>query len=78
MLRPHEFLDLDNCVIKISAIIIKILKENKIMKYIELYNLTYQINGKDIDYVFISALNFLFLLGKIEYDKESDTLELVE
>lgn len=78
MIKPHKFLDLDNCVISLSALILRILKENKIMKYDELYNIIYKNKGEKIKYSFIFALDFLFLLGKLQYYADNDTLELIE
>ncbi|QZY56666.1 ABC-three component system middle component 8 [Crassaminicella profunda] len=78
MIKPHKFLNLDNCVINISSMIIEQLQINGIMTYNELYEAIYRVNGENMKYIFMPAISFLFLLGKINYYKESDTLELIE
>lgn len=76
MIRPTKFLNLDNCVLSISAHILKILlKEHKI-SYNKLYLALKEYYDDNFDYYFLPALDFLFLLGKIKYSSESDTLEL--
>lgn len=76
MIEPHKFMNLDNSVINISSLIIINLRENGIMKYTELYNSVYRSNGDKMKNIFMPSINFLYLLGKIDYHKESDTLEL--
>ena len=77
VLKPHKFLNLDNSVINISCLIIKNLMANGIMTYNDLYDSIYKLNGENMKSVFMPSINFLFLLGKIRYHKESDTLELI-
>lgn len=70
-------MDLDLSVVRIASLIIKLLEKNKIMDYSEV--LSYLINkaGEDVKHVFITSLNFLYLLGKIEYHLSSDSIELI-
>lgn len=78
MITPHEYLDLDNSVINIAGMMIRIFLEVEMIKYDELYNRIKVLKGEKVQYVYIYALDLLFLLGKINYDKESDVLELVK
>ncbi|WP_207641149.1 ABC-three component system middle component 8 [Peptoclostridium acidaminophilum] len=71
-------MNLENCVISICVLILKILKDVEIIKYNDLYNIVFQIKGENMKYNFIPALDFLFLLGKLQYYPETDTLELIE
>lgn len=77
MIRPHKYLDLNNCVINISTEILKILIEIKLIKYDELFQRLYSKKGESIKELFIPSLDFLFLLGKIEYSSINDCLELI-
>ena len=59
----------DNCMLKVGAEIIQILLKNKKIKYSTLYDNFKKIYKEDTDYIFLPALNFLYLLGKIESPK---------
>lgn len=76
MIKPNKFLDINNSIIKISSDIIKILLANKVMKYNNLYNQILLKSGEDSKYLFINAINFLYLFDKINYNSNNDTLEL--
>lgn len=77
MIRPHKYLDIDSCVLRIGSLILKEMIDSKIISYLELYNKVYEIVGQNIEYTFLPALNFIYLLGKIEYHEENDMLELL-
>lgn len=77
MIRPTKFLNLDNCVLKISAHILKILLKEQKISYSNLYLLLKDSYDDNFDYYFLPSLDFLFLLGKIRYLPESDILELI-
>ena len=77
-LVPNKFMKFDNCMLKVGAEIIKILLKNKKIKYSILYDNFKKIYKEDTDYIFLPALNFLYLLGKIEYKIKKDMVELVQ
>ena len=77
-LIPDKFIDFNSCTLKIGAEILKILLENKKIKYPVLYEKFKEIYKEDADYIFLPALNFLYLLGKVEYKVKRDLLELIE
>lgn len=77
-LIPDKFTDFNSCTLKIGAEILKILLENKKIKYPVLYEKFKEIYKEDADYIFLPALNFLYLLGKVKYKVKRDLLELVE
>lgn len=78
MIRPDKFMDLKTSVLFVSGEIIKrILKnKNKRIKYSDLYNFFYEKYKEDTEYNFPPALNFLFLLDKIEYSLSKDEVRL--
>lgn len=77
MLKPDKYLDFNVCVINISATIIHILLKNGISYYIEVLNQVKNIHGINSKYEFQNSLNFLYLLGKLNYYPQNDTLELI-
>ena len=79
MITPNKFMKLEDCTLKLSSEIIVLLlnKKGKKIKYEELYQKFYQKYLEDTEYFFIPALNFLYLLGKLEYDIKKDELRLL-
>jgi hypothetical protein len=77
MIAPHKYLDLNLSLINLGGLILTILKDESAVKYQELYERVLLARGDNAKEVFLPALGFLFLLGKIEYQKEIDTIELV-
>lgn len=78
MIAPHKYLDLNLSLLNLGGLILTIVKEDGVIKYDELLEkvtLTRGINAKE---VFIPALSFLYLLGKIEYQKDIDTIEYIK
>ena len=76
LLLPTKHSSLKYSILNISAMILKTLKENSIIGYIELLEyLKYSI-GEDIEDMFLLSLSFLYTLKKIEYIKELDSIRL--
>lgn len=79
MITPHKYLNLDSCVLNISAVIIRELQRTKLIKYDELINSLASKLGEETKEVFPYAIDFLFLLNKIQYHKTPlDAFELNE
>lgn len=80
MITPHKYLNLDISVINVGAVIIEELKSNKIVQYEELLSsVISSLEDEKIKEVFPYAINFLFLLGKINYlEGDLDAFELNE
>ena len=79
-LEPNKYMDLKICTLKVSSEIIKYLlkkKKHKI-KYSSLNSNFYSIYGEDCNYIIIPAINFLYLVGKLNYIKKKDELELIK
>lgn len=77
MIRPSKHNDPDKTLIYASFLILKRLKKSKIVSYEELLGFI----KKEItsgEYLFLPALNFLFLLGLINYQAKNDMIEYVE
>lgn len=78
MIKPYKHLNLDLSIINIGSLILKILKESKLMKYDELLNRIIYLKGKDAKYIFLQTLMFLYLLGKIEYVNDDDSIVFID
>ncbi len=76
MLRPNKHSHPDKTVINLSMLILLRLKKQRIEEYESLRDFAKkQIVGAE--FLFLPALNFLFLLGLIEYRPKNDSFEYV-
>ncbi len=78
MIKPSKYLDMDSCVLNISTKILETLVKKNTIEYKKLYNKVCNSQTEFFKNNYIYALNFLFLLGKIEYDKERDKVRLIQ
>jgi hypothetical protein len=77
MLKPDKFTDLNRSVVYTVALLIKEFKENENnCSYSKLYKAVEEQIGEDVLYLFLPAIDFLFLLGKVDYDLKTDVLEM--
>lgn len=74
MIRPTKYLDLSTSVIRISAFILKELKVAKAIQIRELDEIVRNNLGENSRFNFIASLNFLYLVGKIDYEETTDSL----
>lgn len=61
----------------IAGIIIRELKESKILKYDELLSSIVKETDKNAEELFIPASSFLFILNKVEYLPDIDSLRII-
>lgn len=72
MLKPHRFMNLDYSLINVISLVVECLIDrgsyplHKILDYTKADCI--DINEQDV----MLAVSFLYLLGKVNYDKESD------
>ena len=78
MLKPDKHTNLKLSVFNIAAVIIRLLKESDILKYDELLSSVIKETNQSSKELFIKANSFLFLLNKIEYLPNLDSLRLVK
>jgi hypothetical protein len=78
MIAPHKYLDLNLSLLNLGGVILSIVKEDGVIKYDELLEKVTLSRGINAKEVFIPALSFLYLLGKIEYQKDIDTIEYIK
>lgn len=78
MITAHKYLNLDLSVVNVSALIIDKLKKNSLLQYDELLRIAVSAHGEIARETFPYALNFLFLVDKINYLSEIDGFQLNE
>jgi hypothetical protein len=75
MIQPDRYTNPDFSVINISSVILeKLIKENRISYDNLLKEVIYKV-GDEAKENYPYALNFLFLLGKINYISQNDNFE---
>lgn len=78
MIAPHKYLDLNLSILNLGGLILNLIKEEGAVKYDELLEKIILSRGTSVKDVFIPTLSFLYVLGKIEYQKEIDTIEFIK
>ena len=78
MIAPHKYLDLNLSVLNLGGAILNIIKEDGTVKYDELLGRVILARGNSAKDVFIPTLSFLYILGKIEYKNDIDTIEYIK
>lgn len=76
MLRPSKHSNPDQTVIYTSALLLNIFHKSRVNSY-ETLRLAVRKKVKGGDFLFVPTLNFLYLLGLIEYYPKTDTIEYV-
>lgn len=77
MLKPNKHLDPRYSVVHVGGLIIKALQTGGMLTFDELLADLKNKIGEKVKEVYLSALSFLFLMGKIRYHQQIDSLELI-
>lgn len=77
LLLPTKHSHPDKTIIAIATIILQRLKKVRLEQYDDLLD-HLQNKNKNGEYLFLSAINFLYLLGLVEYHKKTDSFEYIE
>lgn len=76
MLRPTKHSHPDRTVVNMSLLILKRMRRVRIEDYDSILKFAKKsIDGGDV--LFLPALNFLYLLGLIEYHPKTDSVEYI-
>lgn len=76
MLRPTKHSHPDRTVISVALLLLARLRLRRVEQYGELLGLAKRsVTGGDV--LFLPALNFLYLLGLVEYRPKTDAVEYV-
>jgi hypothetical protein len=78
MIRPQKHLNLNVCVLRISACALAHLRQARVENFNSLLGTVKMTIGEDAEVLFLPAMNLLFLLGRLAYYPHTDTFEYVE
>lgn len=78
MIIPEKHLNLNLCVLKAGAELLRFLKQARVAPLSKLRERLVQKMGPDGEVLFQPTLGFLFLLGRIDYHPEADRVEFLE
>lgn len=74
MIRPAKYMRLEQCVLRVAALLLEHLRELLVLPMAELEGLVSTRLGDAALVNLLDALNALFLLGLLEYNMTTDTL----
>ena len=77
MIRPAKHLDLNTCVLRVASILLAKLQSVRVCTYVDLETSLSEI-GEDAEVTYVHAVHLLFLLGRVEYHPQTDSLEYVQ
>jgi hypothetical protein len=75
MLAPRKHLNLDASILRIAALMLRDLRRRGVMDFERVRKNVINRIGPDADVSFLSALSFLYLIGRVDYHLQNDTLE---
>lgn len=75
MLKPDKHTEIKYSVVYLSALMMKEIQQNGVIKYDELKNTLIQKIGNKVNENFEQALSFLYLLDKVNYLQELDSIK---
>lgn len=78
MIRPEKHLDLNLCVLRAGAELLSFLRRERVASVAKLRDRLTRSMGPDGDVNFQASINFLFLVGRIEYHPHADRIEYLE
>ena len=78
MIKPNKYTNLDLSVLNVGGMILKSLNSCSVQKYGDLENYVVAGLGESAKAVFVSALSFLYTVGRINYQSATDTINLVQ
>lgn len=77
MITPTKHMNLDLSVLRVASILLTHLARYNIMQMDEVQKCVERHLGADGTLILGDALNFLYILGKVDYHTQTDTLEFL-
>jgi ABC-three component (ABC-3C) system Middle Component 8 len=77
MIRPGKHLNLNVCVLRIAAIVLRHLQRLRVESFDGLLAHVRDHVGNDAEIWFVASLDFVYLMGRVEYRPQTDTFEFV-
>ena len=75
MLKPTKYTNINISLPAVSCELLKLFKKDETITYTDLLHKVVKNKGIEVKHIFLPALSFLFLLGKIEYHRQTDIIE---
>jgi len=75
MIKPNKHTEIKYSIVYLSAVMLKEIQANGIIKYDDLKNALIEKVGKGSSENYEYALSFLYLMGKIEYIESLDSIK---
>jgi hypothetical protein len=76
MLKPSKHAHPDQTVLNVSLVLLAKLRNERVSSYAELVSISKtKVSGGDV--LFMPAVNFLFVLGLVEYRSKTDSFEYI-
>jgi hypothetical protein len=77
MLRPTKHSHPDRTVISVASLLLECLRKNRVGQFDDLRNHIRKVlnHVQNADAIFLPAINFLYVLGLIEYRPKTDSFE---
>lgn len=73
MITPNKHTEIKYSVLYVAGLILKEIMKSGVVPYSELKGFIVQLLGKEVSVVFPQSLSFLYLMNKIEYNKDIDS-----
>ena len=77
MILPAKHLDLNSCVLRTASILLSKLQSSRVCTYADL-RASLAMIGDDVEVSFVHAVHLLFLLGRVDYHPQTDSLEYMQ
>jgi hypothetical protein len=77
MIKPTKYTNIDLSVLGLSTEILRLLLSENVLKYSQIIGRITHKKGEESKRNFLLALNFLYLIGKVEYYPEEDVIKLI-
>lgn len=77
MILPSKHLNLNTCVLRAASILLLKLQATRVCSYANL-RACLDVFGENADIAFGHSLHLLFLLGRIEYRPQTDSIEYIQ
>ena len=77
MIRPAKHLNLNTCVLRAASRLLVRLQQDRVCRFADLRASLSDL-GDDADAVFLPTVNFLYLVGRIDYHTQTDSFEYLQ
>lgn len=77
MIRPAKHLNLNTCVLRAASRLLVRLQQDRVCRFADLRASLADL-GDDAEVVFLPTVNFLYLVGRVDYHPQTDSFEYLQ